>query len=126
MPIDKRKSVGEIIKQEIKAGYPPAQAKAISLNAKGLSKKKNTKKQSKKKSVKKESVDQIQKPFDTLVNEYLNAFIFEDVTEPVSPTLVTKTTDEVKKRLMQKASKVNPMAVKKALEAERAAGMDKA
>lgn len=116
MPIDKRKSVGDIIKQEKKAGRPQKQAVAIALKAKGKSKEKA-------KGISKESVEI--KPFDTLVNEYLNAFIFEEIAEPISQTLVAKKTDEVKKGLMQRASKINPTAVRKAMQAAIDAGMDK-
>ena len=108
-----KKGFSKNVSTEVKAGKPVKQAVAIAYDLKRGGKKDN------KKSVKKES-------FDKLINQYLNHYLFEDITPtaPPDPKKVQQATDAAKKAILAKAGKINPSMVAKAIKATNDAGLD--
>lgn len=72
------------------------------------------------KKVKKES-------FDEMINQYLNHYLFEDLSTPSTPSdpkKVQQATNNAKQSLIKKANLVKPSEVAKAMEAAEKAGLD--
>jgi hypothetical protein len=68
----------------------------------------------------------VKESFDELINQYLNHYLFEDVTPtaPPDPKKVQQATDAAKKAILAKAGKINPSMVAKAIKATNDAGLD--
>jgi hypothetical protein len=64
--------------------------------------------------------------FDEMINQYLNHYLFEDITPtaPPDPKKVQQATDAAKKAILAKAGKINPSMVAKAIKATNDAGLD--
>lgn len=67
--------------------------------------------------------------FDEMINQYLNHYLFEDVSSTTpnglpDPKKVQQTTDAAKKAILAKAGKINPAMVAKAMKATADAGLN--
>lgn len=100
-----KKGFSKNVSTEVKARKPVEQAVAIAYDLK--------------RGVKKES-------FDELINQYLNHYLFEDITPtaPPDPKKVQQATDAAKKAILAKAGKINPSMVAKAIKATNDAGLE--